>query len=967
MELNDITPYPTEVSNPVHFPTQVTKFRSYNFSSYYASYHSTLKMERGSPPPSPPASAAGDPNGQEGALPEPPAQQQQQQQAPHEESPLLAQLLERLAHLGAGGDGSNDPLLAVDPNQARYLLEATGGHVETAVGLFLEDRVAYQAVQRGRQRDAGGGNAGNANELPLNGHRNGAERGVRRPAEALVEHLAQPPPPPLPPPLPVAQERNQQEGGLLQEAAPLPPPALAAAAAQPQPQPPLVVQDEPNQQHVAEAAQQPIRAAVSSDEEPERILKTRKRKSSLGRRSGRRSSNKRVRWRFGDAVVAASFAGGYEDLEDWLRERENDDRSFNSFWRNRSRAIGRQNEQGLPLERRTSRDDNRVLMKQDGTESDSSFDLGTGEEEEEEEDFFSDFDPREDGTANDVVPSDVLWNPHRQRLAEEETADDALDIQDAAPGGEDPMDQQTKAGQIPRTWLSAGFTLSSCGTGLKLRPPDTTEVARLQSVQSEVYPQNSRHAAVPPPLPTYHCAGITALTSFVTGLLYTGASIQGREVNCNSNRKSFGDLTEVEKKVEFPDRLADALSCILFVAAKEESDRKIRILAKLDEKLLKRKQRLKERKRYHEEDLEEVDLEEDAACVDRTTQMRQKMLLRSKLVPVCRWDEHNGELRVPLDQLIDRSEDLKLKVSLTNLKDMKAYVLSNLTSFMGRGGCALFMEALLHIRGRTRTIRRFQKLRECSSLMRFSSIVECNCVKRQKSLWHKSVKSPQSQQDWNAPPGHDCLALTNLLQMVYHLESDEMGVKLLENFGIGVLSTAHFMKKTSQSHSNFLALKRKRQVWIVEGVTSYSVLWNGAGMNQDCNHTGGKDLVSFSLTHWNSWYNGRNKTEFRVIPKDRAVDRLEQANTSKEITGKEIEETRSNKSDEELYPGNYSRWRFTFGDANNVCDIPFYRLDKRQREIVKMKLAPRVNLAVWKKWPGATIDNFIPADSHPIV
>jgi hypothetical protein len=534
-----------------------------------------------------------------------------------------------------------------------------------------------------------------------------------------------------------------------------------------------------------------------------------------------------------------------------------------------------------------------------------------------------------------------------------------------AGSGEDPSEQHTKAGQIPRTWLSAGFTLSSCGTGIKLRPPDTTEVARLQSLQSELYPQNSRHAAIPPPLPTYHCAGITALTSLVTALLYTGASIQGNEVNCNSNRNFFGDLKDEERKVEFPNRLADALSCILFVAAKEEADRKLRTLAKLDEKLLKRKQRHKERRRYQEEDLEEVDVEEDAASKDRTTQMRQKMILRSKLTPVCRWDEHNAELRVPLDQLIDRSEELRFKVSLTNLKDMKAYVLSNLSSFMSRGGCALFMESLLHIRGKVRTIRQFRKFRDSNSDMKFGSIVECNCVKRQKAMWQKAMESPIPKKDWSAPPGNDCMALFNLLQMVYHLEPDKMGMKLADNFGLGILSTVHSMNKTSESHSHIFS--PKRQVWIVRGVTSYSVLWNGAGTNQICNPASENDIVSFSLTHWNSWYNGRNKTEFRVIPQGRAVNRLEGTSTNSAVTEEEIKNTRSNESDEKLYPGKFSRWRFTFGDSDDECDIPFYRLDKRQREIVKMKLAPRVNLAVWENWPGATIDNFVPADSPPTV
>ena len=122
--------------------------------------------------------------------------------------------------------------------------------------------------------------------------------------------------------------------------------------------------------------------------------------------------------------------------------------------------------------------------------------------------------------------------------------------------------------QIPRTWLSAAFTLSSCGTGLSFCKPDNddTEMARLKSIQSTLFPIGttttipgtagatvtiSASTQPPPPLPSFHCRGVTLLTSLITALIYSGV---------NSRRwKPFAELTLEERKKDFPQRLTDAL------------------------------------------------------------------------------------------------------------------------------------------------------------------------------------------------------------------------------------------------------------------------------------------------------------------------------------------------------------------------------------------------------------------------
>eukprot|EP01083_Nonionella_stella_P191578 708997_1 len=104
------------------------------------------------------------------------------------------------------------------------------------------------------------------------------------------------------------------------------------------------------------------------------------------------------------------------------------------------------------------------------------------------------------------------------------------------------------------------------------------------------------------------------LTSLVTALIYSGSSIQanGKHIHCDSsrgstshsysrnahnsnsnatqrrptqrNRKPFADLTLEERRQEFPQRLADALSAILFVAAETSIENRLRILQDITKK-----------------------------------------------------------------------------------------------------------------------------------------------------------------------------------------------------------------------------------------------------------------------------------------------------------------------------------------------------------------------------------------------
>ncbi len=243
---------------------------------------------------------------------------------------------------------------------------------------------------------------------------------------------------------------------------------------------------------------------------------------------------------------------------------------------------------------------------------------------------------------------------------------------------------------IPTTWLSAGFELSPCGTGLVLPRPVGTELARLRRIQSTRFSRAT--SSLQPPLPPYHCGGMTVLLSIVTALLYTGASIQGNEVNCKAcRRKPFADLSLDERKKEFPERLIDALAALLFIVAKESTKHRSETLADIEKRLCKKRKMFRQRKMTtgydSDDDWDSSTNGRDIPDEDSEIMMNQLMQHRLQLCQVCHWEEdkNSKELKVPLDTLVQNRLLLQFSVTMTNAKDLKSFVLSNLRSFMSPG------------------------------------------------------------------------------------------------------------------------------------------------------------------------------------------------------------------------------------------------------------------------------------------
>jgi len=404
-----------------------------------------------------------------------------------------------------------------------------------------------------------------------------------------------------------------------------------------------------------------------------------------------------------------------------------------------------------------------------------------------------------------------------------------------------------------------------------------------------------------------------------------------------------------------------------------------------------------------EEEEEEEEEEIENRNEDKELMMRQRMHRRARLCSVCRWEKgtNPGELKVPLDQMIDRDDELRIMVSLTNVEDLRSFVLSNLRTYMRPGGCALFLETILHIHGIPRITKMIRKSRKLSSNDKVPPLAACQCEQRQRRKWVDTIQQQSkatattpslsnmiSVIEDQTPQGHECISTELLSLLLTGKVYTETVSWNADNLGIGLLSVNDMAEEGCISSSLKLPPK---PIWLVRGDVSYSTLWNNNMKIGLKSHSFVDDDESDSLllTHWNCWYNVPNKTEMRVVPSAKGEINIpptvpkelpsssEMKKVENPITIKEIDKTEIHVDDEQYYPENFRRWRFRFNfvapemkDTEDVHDddevhqsqklpawITYYRLDRRQKEIVERKLSPRINLAIWSKWPNATVDN----------
>lgn len=624
--------------------------------------------------------------------------------------------------------------------------------------------------------------------------------------------------------------------------------------------------------------------------------------------------------------------------------------------------------------------------------------------------------PKEGGGAKDIEPQKAF-------AGGQIAASTMIDLDELDAGEDDESCQKLPISGIPRTWLNAGFHLaaSKCkdlitAVGLTVNPPSEDDLAYFCWKHQQ--DNDNRHHTIPPP---YHCRSLTALLSVVTGLLYTGASVQnGENVSCEFSRKPFLELiAEVnETKVnenkktgdikfkqydtepfsrEFEARLVDALSALLFIAAQASAERKRKALRSLR-------------------------LSKDPADQRKWQKLERKL----RLVPTCWWEK---------DRLPELGDDgitcsIQVTTSYTNVEDLRSYVVGNFKSFTSSGGCALFLETIIRIHGKGAVARMIRRARTEAGLPHscvddsgtMAPLIHCTCDARHLSKFDADPKLTQKLKIETkngivldtTPTGHDCLSIELLsLLLTGHVYSS-----LLEwstaPLGLGIISD-------NPGEVGRGLTRPEKPVWILRGPTCYSVLFlNGYNEHAPTFSRVDRPGAVASLTHWNNWYGERNVSQLRLITarfkqniltqvvddEDAAFEteishfatttqmllrrrRASQVSADQRlsielvdrelvVTKEEMERVSVNSEDQKFYPGNHRMWRYDMGEdllvvaEKNHKQHPqdwktFFSLTDREKLVVETKLGPKITTVLWTRWPLATIDRFAPEDPLPIV
>jgi hypothetical protein len=452
---------------------------------------------------------------------------------------------------------------------------------------------------------------------------------------------------------------------------------------------------------------------------------------------------------------------------------------------------------------------------------------------------------------------------------------------------------------------------------------------------------------------------VTALVSLVTALLYSGVTVLGNEVNCNVDRKPFAELSLDERRLEFPRRLSDALSAILFIAAKRHSEKRRFAISLVESELRKERQQLIHQVNDRNSSDVFYDYSPDPCRDDCESMIKQVLQRQSRLIPVCRWELEENNMKKPL----------RLSISMSNIADLRSYVLSNISQYMSPGGCALLLETLVHIYGRNRLARAVKKQRRKAGKKPYmQSLISCNCVEGQFNTWQQQelITKDKSSATTNInqlqsvqPVGHQCLSI-EILSVILTGQVETSISNWLTEFGIGMLCS----DKVEGEHLGKSMKFPLYPIWLVRGISRYSVLWH-----KELSRKTGDLTEPFSSVHWHCWYTGHNKSVLNVIPSsfgnsEGIID------SSNEMGSQRIDEfdIRHHPDDEKIYPDNFQRWRFSLmplykqiddnerGKDSNDIWLPYYRLNQQQKEAVDRKMSTDINLAIWSRWKAAVIE-----------
>jgi hypothetical protein len=550
-------------------------------------------------------------------------------------------------------------------------------------------------------------------------------------------------------------------------------------------------------------------------------------------------------------------------------------------------------------------------------------------------------------------------------------------------------DDESQMHGVPRTWLSAGFSLSECASGLCVKPPsedDLSFFAWSRQIQRNVPP------------PPYHCRSLTAIMSVVTATILTGASIQAGGVTTASARTPFYQLNKEERAREYEARLSDALSALLWIAVQASVARKKLALKAVSSSV-----------------------EKQVAKNDELQVEWNRLQYKLGLIPTCNWnaDPNTGEIRIEDDT------PLQLVTSLIHVEDVKCYVSSNIKMFLASGGVALFLETLLKIHGKgaiTKMLHRSEG----------KSLIRCTCeerhtrklqeIRQRNLLSGRSapalvVPSSNALKTDTTPPGSECISVEMIsLLLTGKIHSSWRG------WDTGPLE---FGLLTTPTTPEFFVDKRlsrpKKPVWILLGPTCYSVVYT-VGCPEQGSLFAHHDVPGTvaHMRHFNSWYGQRRSTCFRLtvgrsddslstdwvkggttvadiheLPSVRLLRERMKARAQAEkdrygaevvspellFTQQELDGVVAHPDDPKFYPNQFKLWRYDIcptveaGDDENQDQkrraqtwTPYCRLASRGKLLVEAKLGPALHRILLTRWPRTSVfDRFEPSDPDPVV
>lgn len=681
-----------------------------------------------------------------------------------------------------------------------------------------------------------------------------------------------------------------------------------------------------------------------------------------------------------DAIAGSVSVSDDEGAGIWRTERRRLQPVQNEDAVHRNIGVGRltrnvSNGADLPVHDGADNDDStRALQIRDCDDADPG--MQTQADNDDDEAYLSDDDwltGKSTGIANPHQPSKNLWGLFSRESSQQVANTDSEELEH--------IDLAMCTTKIPGTWMHAGFSMAASGGGLALKPPTEEDVVFYRWKQQ----QNSgagdtRNLALPP----FHCKALTAVLAVVHATMLTGASIQGNCVDCSSARTPFAELSEKERLREFDSRLGDAIAALLFVALKASTARKQRAI----------EARAKQIRRSN------------PGNGDFEQMQRQMITRRLRLCPTCRWREDPAVGEARLAEARDASV-VEVVTSFTNIFDLRSYVKSNMRYFAGKRGCALLLENIIRIHGEGTVERMVRKSRQRCGLPlgKCASLISCTCEMRQGNFKPgKALGGILGAPNLDTtPPGHECLSIELFSLIVCGEAHSSFQGWSSGSLGFGILS--------SKAGEVGQALTRPpKPVWILRGDTCHSVTWVDTTKQPvfDLDQQG----AVVHMSHWNPWFGLRNQSGFRVnmmrgkwsppvmsrsvveretdthigsmilrgiwqrkqqvrlqgqsniVKSDENHDEALQAIGEEELNGFQVKA-----DDQVFYPNEYRRWRYRFRETGTSGGWKSYHgLTDRERRIVEMKLAPRINRILWSRWPNSIVDRFTPeGESLPVV